>query len=69
VIGYSTFDAGLYAKVLWACDLEKDIAQLEKGDETVIGSKGFALSGGRKQRIVCLQNPSTALSILMRIHC
>jgi ATP-binding cassette, subfamily C (CFTR/MRP), member 1 len=38
--------------VIYACDLEKDFARLQNGDETVTGSKGIALSGGQKQRVV-----------------
>ncbi|KAH8884731.1 multidrug resistance-like protein [Thozetella sp. PMI_491] len=51
IIGFSHFDPELYQQVIKACDLEKDFAQLEKGDETNVGSKGAALSGGQKQRV------------------
>ena len=40
-----------------ACDLEKDFAQLENGDDTKVGSKGAALSGGQKQRVVSPFDP------------
>jgi ATP-binding cassette, subfamily C (CFTR/MRP), member 1 len=45
-------DAQLYDQVIRACDLEKDFAQLEGGDDTIVGSKGLTLSGGQKQRVV-----------------
>ncbi|UZP45665.1 hypothetical protein NXS19_013477 [Fusarium pseudograminearum] len=51
IVGYAHFDAFLYQKVIKACDLEKDLGQLPRGDGTVIGSKGLALSGGQKQRV------------------
>ncbi|KAK6081032.1 ABC multidrug transporter [Seiridium cupressi] len=50
IAGYGHFDSVLYAQVIQACDLQKDLAGLPEGDDTIVGSKGVALSGGQKQR-------------------
>ncbi|KAK6085810.1 ABC multidrug transporter [Seiridium cupressi] len=50
IVGYGHFDSVLYAQVIQACDLQKDLAGLPEGDDTIVGSKGVALSGGQKQR-------------------
>ncbi|GAQ10891.1 hypothetical protein ALT_8212 [Aspergillus lentulus] len=51
VVAMSSFDKEWYASVVRACALVQDFEQLPRGDETVIGSKGIALSGGQSQRI------------------
>lgn len=51
ILGFSDYDEVLYSLVTHACDLEKDFANFENGDLTVIGSNGIALSGGQKQRV------------------
>lgn len=40
-----------YRAVLRACALERDLAILDAGDQTMVGEKGISLSGGQKQRI------------------
>ncbi|KAL3301816.1 ABC transporter [Colletotrichum asianum] len=40
-----------YDKVVHACALLPDFANLSNGDGTVVGSKGQSLSGGQKQRV------------------
>lgn len=52
IVAMSSFDKEWYASVVHACGLVQDFEQLPRGDETVIGSKGIALSGGQSQRIV-----------------
>ncbi|KAF7117581.1 hypothetical protein CNMCM5793_006633 [Aspergillus hiratsukae] len=51
IVAMSSFDKEWYASVVRACALVQDFEQLPRGDETVIGSKGIALSGGQSQRI------------------
>jgi ABC-type multidrug transport system fused ATPase/permease subunit len=52
IIGHSQEDPAWYERVVEACALHRDFAELEKGDQTAIGSSGAALSGGQKQRMV-----------------
>ena len=40
-----------YNKVIKACALKEDFAQLASGDLTEVGEKGAALSGGQKARV------------------
>ncbi|KAH8701117.1 putative ABC multidrug transporter [Talaromyces proteolyticus] len=47
----SDFDEQWYDTVLNACALYEDLRQLPRGDQTMIGSKGVALSTGQGQRI------------------
>lgn len=52
IVGVADFDERWYESVVLACALEEDLRQLHRGDQTVVGSKGIALSGGQSQRIV-----------------
>lgn len=51
IIGVSDFDQRWYSSVVRSCALDEDLRQLPQGDQTQIGSKGIALSGGQSQRI------------------
>ncbi|KAJ5740717.1 hypothetical protein N7493_000589 [Penicillium malachiteum] len=51
IVALSGYDPRWYASVIQACALEEDLAQFPRGDRSVIGSKGVALSGGQSQRI------------------
>jgi len=46
------FDSQWYKEVVYACALDVDFLQYAHGDETVVGSRGIALSGGQKHRVV-----------------
>lgn len=52
VVGVSEFDESWYHNVISFCSLDEDIDDLADGDETMVGSKGVALSGGQKNRLV-----------------
>lgn len=52
IIGVSQRDQRWYKTVKSACGLDADMQALERGDRTLVGSKGLNLSGGQKQRIV-----------------
>ncbi|ODV94274.1 hypothetical protein PACTADRAFT_17990 [Pachysolen tannophilus NRRL Y-2460] len=45
------FEEDFYELALDACDLKEDLKSLPDGDETMVGEKGIALSGGQKARI------------------
>ncbi|RMD41406.1 hypothetical protein DV735_g3728, partial [Chaetothyriales sp. CBS 134920] len=47
----SLLDHQRYHAVISACALERDLAILDAGDQTLVGEKGITLSGGQKQRI------------------
>ncbi|KAF2181846.1 hypothetical protein K469DRAFT_740732 [Zopfia rhizophila CBS 207.26] len=51
IIHSSDYDPEWYTTVIQACDLETDIANMQFGDETIVGSKGLSLSGGQQQRV------------------
>jgi ABC-type multidrug transport system fused ATPase/permease subunit len=51
IVFASPYDERRYRAVLKACALERDLAILDAGDQTLVGEKGISLSGGQKQRI------------------
>jgi ABC-type multidrug transport system fused ATPase/permease subunit len=56
ILGAAVFDQRWYSSVVRSCALDEDLRQLPQGDQTQIGSKGIALSGGQSQRIVSHPN-------------
>lgn len=51
ISAFSEYDDRWYKTILEACALDEDIRHLPLGDQTQIGSKGIALSGGQSQRL------------------
>lgn len=47
----SEYEEVRYKRVIEACCLPIDLAELENGDETEVGENGTALSGGQKARV------------------
>ncbi len=51
IVAFSALEERWYSTVLEACALTEDLRQLPLGDQTRIGSKGIAISGGQSQRL------------------
>ncbi|KAK0627622.1 P-loop containing nucleoside triphosphate hydrolase protein [Immersiella caudata] len=45
------FDADWFARVVQACNLDQDFAEILDWDNNMVGSGGMILSGGQKQRV------------------
>ncbi|KAJ5091867.1 hypothetical protein NUU61_006737 [Penicillium alfredii] len=65
IVAMSEFDPKWYASVIQACALEEDLGQFPRGDQTVIGSKGIALSGGQSQRIALARAVYARRNVIM----
>lgn len=59
ITGEEDFDEDWYNKILDACLLREDLANIMNGDEGLAGSDGISLSGGQRQRIV---SPGTLIT-------
>ncbi|KAK6540555.1 hypothetical protein TWF694_009346 [Orbilia ellipsospora] len=51
IVGMSLFNVDWYKEVIRCCALLEDLKLYDKGDRTLVGTKGVQLSGGQKQRI------------------
>jgi ATP-binding cassette, subfamily C (CFTR/MRP), member 1 len=54
ILGLDDFDETWYHTVIEACVLEEDMRIWPGGDQVLVGTKGIAMSGGQKHRLVCL---------------
>ncbi|KAF2742355.1 P-loop containing nucleoside triphosphate hydrolase protein [Sporormia fimetaria CBS 119925] len=69
IIGISDFDQRWYAAVVRSCALDEDLRNLPQGDQTQIGSKGIALSGGQSQRLALARAVYAQKDILVLDDC
>jgi ATP-binding cassette, subfamily C (CFTR/MRP), member 1 len=67
ILALGSFEEKWYQAVIRACALEEDLHQLPKGDETVIGSNGVALSMGQSQRVVRLGTLQSVFNVPSKI--
>jgi ATP-binding cassette subfamily C (CFTR/MRP) protein 4 len=51
IVFFREFNKERYEKVIYACELARDIELLPNRDETIIGERGVNLSGGQKARV------------------
>ncbi|PWY80810.1 P-loop containing nucleoside triphosphate hydrolase protein [Aspergillus sclerotioniger CBS 115572] len=51
IVGESPIDVKWLKEVVYACNLDVDVARLSHGIDTVVGTSGSQLSGGQKQRV------------------
>eukprot|EP00439_Symbiodinium_sp_Y106_P003577 s1073_g1.t1 len=58
----------LYRECLRSSDLEEDLRNLQAGDQTRVGEKGIALSGGQKARI-CLARAAYRVPSRLVLRC
>lgn len=65
ITAFSSLDPVYYERVLHACALESDLQELQDRDRTKVGSKGFALSSGQKQRIALARAVYSRKSIML----
>ncbi|KAJ6779774.1 hypothetical protein PWT90_04952 [Aphanocladium album] len=65
VVGLSPFVEARYNEVISACALDKDLAELPDGDQTMAGSNGCNLSGGQKQRLGLARSIFAGTTILL----
>ncbi len=61
IVGWTVgdFDEMRYNRIVKACGLDEDLAQLADGDMTVLTTKGNSLSGGQRHRVVRIQRRGT----------
>ncbi|KAM3446727.1 hypothetical protein MY3296_009396 [Beauveria thailandica] len=65
IIGPYPFAEEVYNEVVFACALDKDMADLPDGDNSMAGSYGCNLSGGQKQRLGLARSLFARTSIIL----
>ncbi|KAM3428813.1 hypothetical protein NHJ13734_008439 [Beauveria thailandica] len=65
IIGPYPFAEAVYNEVVFACALDKDMADLPDGDNSMAGSYGCNLSGGQKQRLGLARSLFARTSIIL----
>lgn len=65
ILGSSVMDDKWYDTVINACDLNADLKNFPRGDQSMVGSKGINLSGGQQMRLVSPIFPSFYHSITL----
>lgn len=53
VVATQAWDEARYRRVIRACSLDKDVAEMDANDLTELGEHGRTISGGQMQRIRC----------------
>jgi ABC-type multidrug transport system fused ATPase/permease subunit len=51
IVGFADYETDWYNKVVECCQLVEDFNNLAQRDQTKVGSRGIALSGGQRKRI------------------
>ena len=70
ILGSSVMDDKWYDTVINACDLNADLKNFPRGDQSMVGSKGINLSGGQQMRLVssifsCFYHSITLLKFMI----
>ncbi|KAJ6786122.1 hypothetical protein PWT90_02478 [Aphanocladium album] len=65
ILFHDTYNEKRYRNVVDACRLDVDFAEMQQGDQTVIGDGGFALSGGQRARVALARTLFSHASLLL----
>ncbi|KAI9743967.1 MAG: hypothetical protein M1818_002701 [Claussenomyces sp. TS43310] len=69
IIGENVYEKTWYDSVVGACALEHDFDRISEGDRAMAGSKGIALSGGQRVRLVRISPDTGYLHNVMTVNC
>ncbi|TQW01466.1 abc transporter [Cordyceps javanica] len=65
ILFHNTYNETRYRNVVDACRLDVDFAEMQHGDQTVIGDGGFAFSGGQRARVALARTLFSRASLLL----